>query len=55
MLHIPSREIHFVSDIVAELDAAADAGMTTSLSVRPGNPPQDAGTAHRVITSCDEL
>ena len=46
--------ITFVSDVVAELDAARAAGMQTILSNRPGNaqqPPND----HRAITSFDEL
>ena len=33
-------DILFVSDVVAELDAAREAGMGTILSVRPGNAPQ---------------
>ena len=54
-LGIPGSEVHFVSDVVAELDAAAEVGMTTSLSVRPGNPPQQSRNAHRVITSFDQV
>lgn len=34
------QQILFISDVVAELDAAAAAGMQTRLSIRPGNPPQ---------------
>jgi len=34
---LPAQSILFVSDVVAELDAARDAGMRTALSVRPGN------------------
>lgn len=33
-------EIHFISDIEEELFAAREAGMQTTLSVRPGNKPQ---------------
>lgn len=36
------RDIVFVSDVNAELDAADAAGMQTVLSLRPGNAPQDA-------------
>ena len=49
----PCAEILFISDVVAELDAARDAGMQTALAQRPGNPPQPAHT-HRVIRSFDE-
>lgn len=34
-------EILFVSDVVAELDAAKEAGLQTVLSIRPGNHPVD--------------
>ena len=47
-------EIVFISDVVAELDAAEEAGMKTLLSIRPGNaiePP----TEHRLIESFDQL
>lgn len=36
---LPAAEVLFLSDVVAELDAAAQAGMTTALLERPGNPP----------------
>lgn len=36
-------QILFCSDIPAELDAAARAGLETCLTVRPGNAPADAG------------
>jgi enolase-phosphatase E1 len=44
----------FVSDIVAELDAARAAGLQTILCVRPGNAPQPATTAG-VVSSFAEL
>jgi enolase-phosphatase E1 len=47
-------EVLFISDVVAELDAASAAGMQTLLCVRPGNPLQVAG-GHRVIRSFDEI
>ena len=42
----------FISDVVAELDAARDAGLQTRLCVRPGNPPPPS--SHRVIHSFDD-
>lgn len=36
----PGQEILFVSDVVEELQAAAEAGFQVLLSVRPGNAPQ---------------
>lgn len=47
-------EVLFISDVVAELNAASAAGMQTLLSVRPGNPPQIAGP-HQVIQSFGEV
>ena len=38
----PPETILFVSDVVAELDAASAAGMQCALSLRPGNHPQPA-------------
>jgi enolase-phosphatase E1 len=47
-------EVHFVSDIVGELDAALTAGMRTALCVRtPGSIPR-AG-AHPIIHALDQL
>lgn len=48
-------QIMFVSDIVAELDAAAEAGLQTALSVRPGNAPLPAGYCHRTVESFAEI
>ncbi|MBI3269081.1 MAG: acireductone synthase [Planctomycetes bacterium] len=39
----------FLSDVVAELDAARDAGLATGLVLRPGNPPVPAGHGHAEI------
>ena len=47
-------DVLFVSDIVAELDAARTAGLGTILIVRPGNIPQPASD-HRVVQSFDEI
>jgi enolase-phosphatase E1 len=46
---LPPDEILFLSDVVAELDAARGAGMQTALVVRPNNPSAPAGHSHRVI------
>jgi len=48
-------EILFISDVVAELDAAAGAGFQTLLCVRPGNHPQPGPTVHATIRSFDEV
>lgn len=44
-----AKDILFISDVVAELDAARSAGMTTLLAIRPGNTPpptHDHGIIH---------
>lgn len=46
------HEILFVSDVVAELAAASEAGMKTILSIRPGNSPQQQ---YPSIRSFDEV
>ncbi|HSK64009.1 MAG TPA: acireductone synthase [Pyrinomonadaceae bacterium] len=48
-------ELLFVSDIVAELAAAREAGMKTVLSIRPGNQPQESADQYPSIHSFDEL
>lgn len=49
------RQILFVSDVGAELDAARAAGMATALAVRPGN--RDAGgiMTHEQVSSFTEI
>ncbi|HYP50887.1 MAG TPA: acireductone synthase, partial [Pyrinomonadaceae bacterium] len=54
-LGFPTNEILFLSDVVAELDAAFEAGMQTRLAIRPNNPPIDEPTMHLTINSFDEL
>ena len=54
-LGTPPGVIIFVSDVVAELDAARGAGLQTALAVRPGNPPVPNSVAYGRITSFDEL
>ena len=51
---LPPSSITFVSDVVAELDAARAAGMQTIMSLRPGNHPQPPHD-HRVVHSFDEI
>ncbi|MEW4451791.1 acireductone synthase [Bremerella sp. JC817] len=46
-----AEKILFISDIVAELDAAKEAGMDTRLSIRPGNKPVEDGHTHEPIAS----
>jgi enolase-phosphatase E1 len=47
--------IVFVSDVTAELEAAASAGLETLLCLRPGNHPQTGAAGYTVITSFDEV
>ena len=39
-MNLEPSEILFISDVVAELEAAQESGMRTLLSIRPGNSPQ---------------
>lgn len=55
VMNLQANEILFVSDVVAELAAAREAGMKTALSIRPGNQPQDSHDEYSVIHSFDEL
>ena len=52
---ISPQEILFISDVIAELDAARTAGMQTALALRPGNAPAAAGHGHRELRSFDEV
>lgn len=54
-LQLAPREILFVSDVVAELDAARLAEVRTSLSLRPGNQPQPRDQRHPTVYSFDEI
>lgn len=54
-LNLGSSDILFVSDVPAELDAAAAAGMQTALSVREGNKPLEGSVEYSVILSFDEI
>ncbi len=48
---LPPAEIIFLSDIVAELDAARTAGLHTALLTRPENPPVADRHDHPAIAS----
>jgi enolase-phosphatase E1 len=52
---LPAGEVLFVSDVVAELAAAARAGLRTALAVRPGNAPVGDAGRHPVIASLLEI
>jgi enolase-phosphatase E1 len=52
---LPARDVLFLSDIPAELDAARTAGMQTGLCVRPGNAPVPPGHGHAEMRAFDEL
>ncbi len=54
-LQLTAEEIVFISDVVAELDAAREAGMKTILAVRPGARPVEAKLSHMVATSFSSL
>ena len=49
------EEILFISDIVEELDAARDAGLSTALAVRKGNASVDGKISHTAIENFDDL
>lgn len=52
---LPASDILFVSDVIAELAAAATAGMNGLLSVRPGNKPVEVAHDFKTITSFAEI
>src|SRR5438874_1025745 len=52
---LPPGEILFLSDVVAELDAARSAGMQTVLVIRPGNAAAAAGHGHRVVENFADI
>jgi enolase-phosphatase E1 len=53
-LNVPCAAVHFFSDVVAELDAAREAGFVTTQLLRPGVAPMP-GSKHPAIRSFDEL
>ena len=54
-LALPPEKIVFLSDVIAELDAAHAAGMQGLLSLRPGNRPQPPSDLYQTIHSFAEL
>lgn len=54
-MRIEPRQILFVSDVGAELDAARAAGMATALAVRPGNRDPGGLFAHEPIESFTQI
>jgi enolase-phosphatase E1 len=50
-LRLATAEAVFISDAIAELDAARAAGMKTILALRPGNRPIEPPLAHPAVTS----
>ena len=54
-IELPANEILFISDVVAELEAANTAGMKTLLSIRHGNQPQPNAERFRTIHRFDEI
>jgi enolase-phosphatase E1 len=54
-ISLATNEIHFVSDVVSELEAAQKAGLNTTLCARPGNPVQPMHSDYRNIRSFDEI
>jgi enolase-phosphatase E1 len=54
-IELQPEEIVFISDVVAELEAANIAGMETLLSIRPGNQPQPNTDRFPIIHTFDEM
>ncbi|HEX5083924.1 MAG TPA: acireductone synthase [Blastocatellia bacterium] len=54
-LRLAPAEIVFISDVIAELDAARAAGMKTILATRPGNRPVELPVNHPVMDNFSTL
>ncbi|MBO0859720.1 MAG: acireductone synthase [Chloracidobacterium sp.] len=54
-LRLSPTEILFISDVIAELDAARAAGMKTILAIRPGNRPVEDRVNHPAVDSFASL
>jgi len=54
-LDLATSEVLFISDVVAELAAASEAGMQTRLCVRAGNQPQSLAAPYETIKSFAEI
>ena len=53
--NVPAGQILFLSDVPAELDAAAAAGLQTGLCQRPENPPLETSSSHPAFVTFDEI
>jgi enolase-phosphatase E1 len=54
-LRLAPAEIVFISDVIAELDAARAAGMKTILATRPGNRPVELPVNHPAVDNFSTL
>ena len=54
-MSVKTEEVLFVSDVVAELEAAQSAGMETLLSIRPGNQRQDNVENFKAMNNFEEI
>ena len=54
-MELEPRQVLFVSDVAAELDAARAAGMATALAVRPGNRDVGGLYEHETVASFAEI
>ena len=54
-MQLPPRQILFISDVGAELDAARAAGMATAAAIRPGNRPLESLYDHESLESFGEI
>jgi enolase-phosphatase E1 len=53
-IDLPAKEVLFLSDVTAELDAARDAGIATALCVRPGNP-EPKTDSHPIVQTFENI
>jgi len=54
-MNLEPPQILFLSDVVAELDAARAAGLNTGLVARPGNAPAPPDHGHAVVTDFEQI
>jgi enolase-phosphatase E1 len=54
-LSLNAQSVLFVSDILAELDAASTAGMAVVLAARPGNAPVSKDHHYKTVSSLSDL
>ncbi|HEV2884788.1 MAG TPA: hypothetical protein VGW36_08020, partial [Pyrinomonadaceae bacterium] len=53
-IDLPAKEVLFLSDVTAELDAARDASIATALCVRPGNP-EPKTDSHPIVQTFENI